>query len=151
MSPTSYAFASQFDVGGAPSDVHEVLLDLESYPEWWPQVRAVASLGPDDALVVCRSALPYDLELHLTARSRSVSLLEVGIDGALQGYARWRLSPSDAGTTLAFAQEVSVASRTLAVASYLARRVLRWNHAVMMRGCEHGLARRLTPPRFHRP
>ena len=45
--------------------VHEVLLDLEHYVDWWPQVRAVASAGPDDALVVCRSLLPYDLELHL--------------------------------------------------------------------------------------
>ena len=144
MSPTSYRFGSRFTVAAPAVAVHEVLLDLERYPEWWPQVRAVASLGPDDALVVCRSALPHDLELHLTARSRSETLLEVGIDGALRGYARWRLSPSDAGTTLAFSQEVSVASRTLAVASYLARPVLRWNHGVMMRGCEQGLVRRLA-------
>ena len=144
MRPTTYAFGSRFAVGAPPSDVHDVLLDLESYPQWWPQVRAVASLGPDDALVVCRSALPYDLELQLTARSRSESLLEVGIDGALRGYARWQLSPAEAGTTLEFAQEVSVASRTLAVGSYLARPVLRWNHGVMMRGCERGLVRRLA-------
>ena len=27
-------------------------IDLEHYVDWWPQVRAVASLGPDDALVL---------------------------------------------------------------------------------------------------
>ena len=144
MSLTSYRFDSGFTVAAPPSRVHDVLLDLERYPAWWPQVRAVASLGPDDALVVCRSALPYDLELHLTARSRTVDLLEVEIDGPLVGFARWRLAEYDGGTRLGFEQQVDVASRRLALASYLARPVLRWNHTVMMRGCVRGLGERVA-------
>ena len=44
---------------GAPREaVHAVLHDLEHYPDWWPQVRAVAKVDDDTARVVCRSTLP---------------------------------------------------------------------------------------------
>ena len=52
--------------------MHDVLVDLEFYADWWPQVRAVAKIDDDHALVVCRSSLPYDLELELSAVSRDV-------------------------------------------------------------------------------
>ena len=118
--------------------MHEVLLDLEHYPDWWPQVRAVASLGPDTALVVCRSVLPYDLELVLDAVSRDAGRLEVRIGGPIEGTAAWTLRPHRAGTAMTYRQEV-VATGALAVASYLFKPVLRWNHAVMMRGFDAGI------------
>jgi len=116
-----------------------VLLDLEHYPDWWPQVRAVASLGPDTALVVCRSALPYDLELVLDAVSRDPGRLEVRIGGPIEGSAAWTLRPHPLGTAMTYRQEV-IATGALAGASYLFKPVLRWNHAVMMRGFDKGIA-----------
>ena len=71
--------------------VQEVLVDLERYPEWWPQLLAVASLGADDARVLCRSSLPYTLDLALHAVRREAALLEVRITGDLDGTATWRL------------------------------------------------------------
>ena len=93
MSPVSrrtYRFATSFTLEAPRSRVHDVLLDLEHYCDWWPQVRAVGKLDDDHALVICRSALPYDLELLLTAVSRDDELLEVGIDGPIRGWARFR-------------------------------------------------------------
>jgi len=128
--------------------VHDVLLDLEHYVDWWPQVRAVASLGPDDALVVCRSVLPYDLELHLHAVSRGPDRLEVAIDGPIRGFARWHLRAERAadrdGTRLDFEQRVRAVDRAFVWASYLARPLLSWNHDRMMCGAERGLAERLA-------
>jgi carbon monoxide dehydrogenase subunit G len=141
MSP-SYAFGGSWQVAAPVSAVHDLLVDLERYPDWWPQVVAVASLGPDDARVLCRSVLPYTLDLMLHAVSRSPSLLEVGVSGDLTGSVRFALTVAAGGTRLEYAQRVRVGG-LLGAASYVARPVLRWNHDRMMAGCVAGLRRRL--------
>ena len=127
-----------------PDEVRAVLVDLEFFGSWWPQVRAVASLGSDDALVVCRSALPYDLELHLHAERRDADVLRVRIDGPIKGYAQWKLSAAPGGTRLDFEQRVRAVDRGFVLASYLFKPLLRWNHQRMMQGAEDGLAARFS-------
>ncbi len=143
MSPV-FAFGGQWHVPAPPATVHDVLVDLEHYPDWWPQVVAVVSLGPDDARVLCRSALPYTLDLVLHAAARSPSRLEVELSGDLTGSVRFVLSPVDGGlgTLLVLDQEVAVRG-LLGLASYAARPVLRWNHHRMMAGCIAGLSERV--------
>ncbi len=140
MAAAEYEFTHTMRVAAEPAAVHAVLVDLEHFGDWWPQVRAVAKLGEDDALVVCRSVLPYDLELLLHAESREQDLLRVGIDGPIRGYAQWRLTADDGGTRLDFEQRVHAVARALRWASYVAKPVLRANHARMMRGAQDGLA-----------
>lgn len=139
-----YEFGGSWVVPAPPERVQSTLVDLEFYPEWWPEVRAVASLGPDDALVVCRSWLPYSLELHLTAVRRDPELLETRLGGDLEGHARWRLAPHPRGTRLDYEQSCRVTGRLLAVASYAARPLLVRNHERMMSSCVAGLGRRLS-------
>jgi carbon monoxide dehydrogenase subunit G len=138
-----YSFSGTWTVDAVRSLVHGVLVDLERYPEWWPQVRAVASLGADDAYVVCRSTLPYTLDLHLHAVRREPERLEVAISGDLDGTAAWRLTELDGRTRMDFRQEVSVRGR-LALLSPVVGPLLRWNHARMMTGCVQGLRKRVT-------
>ncbi len=130
-------------VDASPARVRDVLVDLEHYPAWWPQVLAVASLGPDDARVLCRSVLPYTLDLVLHAVSRDLPTVEVAIDGDLAGFARWTLDASGAGTDMAFEQSVEVTGPA-AVLARLAGPVGRWNHRRMMQGGRAGLERRLA-------
>jgi hypothetical protein len=143
-----YSFRVSWTVPFPLERVHAVLVDLERYPEWWPQVRAVASLGEDDALVVARSVLPYSLELVLHAVRRDPTHLETTLTGDLEGVVRWNLTdlgPSEIGpqTRMDFEQEVQVTGRLLRVASRAGRPLLRWNHERMMRGCLAGLHDRL--------
>lgn len=138
-----YEFRESWSVAASPEAVHAVVVDLEHYPDWWPQVVAVASLGPDDSRVLCRSTLPYTLDLVMHAVSRELPTLEVELDGHLHGYARWTLTPEGPGTLMDYEQTVDVGGR-LALASYVARPLLRWNHARMMAGCRTGLERRLA-------
>ena len=119
-----------------------MLVDLEHYPDWWPQVCAVASLGPDDARVLCRSVLPYTLDLVLHAVDRSPDRLEVAVSGDLAGSVGFALAAEDGGTRLDLAQEVTVGG-LLGVASSVARPVLQWNHHRMMQGCVDGLRARV--------
>ncbi len=146
MSP-GFSFRDSWTVPAPRERVHAVLLDLEHYPEWWPQVRAVAKLGEDDARVLCRSALPYTLDLLLHAEHREPHLLETSLAGDLEGVVRWRLhdaGPGHTATRMDFEQDVRVAGRLLGLASYAARPVLRWNHDRMMAGCLAGLRTRLA-------
>ena len=144
MTPTRYSFRHSTTVPADLDEVHAVLVDLEHYVDWWPQVRAVAGLGPDDALVVCRSVLPYDLELVLHAESRDPESLQVRIDGPIRGFARWALTPTPDGTRLDFEQEVEAVAPAFRWASYVLRPLLAANHAAMMRGAERGLAARFS-------
>jgi uncharacterized protein YndB with AHSA1/START domain len=138
-----FTFSERWWVPAPPDDVRDVLVDLEHYPEWWPQVVAVASLGSDDARVLCRSSLPYTLDLVMHAVSRHLPTLEVSLDGDLRGWVRWRLSPEAGGTRLDLAQEVTVQG-PLAPAAALLRPVARWNHRRMMAGGLRGLRARLA-------
>ncbi len=140
MQGPRYRFTSTFTLAAPRERVHQALVDLEHYCEWWPQVRGVAKIDDDRALVVCRSVLPYDLELELTALSRAVDRLEVGIDGPIRGFARYHLDESGPGvTSLVFEQEVHAEARMFVWASYVVRPLLVWNHHRMMRGAEKGL------------
>lgn len=138
----SYCFSASWTTPAPVAEVARVATDLEHYPEWWPQVRAVAKIDDDTARVLCRSALPYTLDLVLHAVSREAPLLEVAVSGDLDGWVRWRLAETPAGTRTDFAQEVAVRG-ALALASYAARPLLTWNHHRMMAGCEEGLRARL--------
>ena len=138
-----FSFRGTWTVAAPVEAVHGVLIDLARYPEWWPQVRAVARLGVDDARVLCRSTLPYTLDLVLHAVHRERRLLETGISGDLHGSVRWRLTSIEGGTRMDFEQDVAVRGRRLGLASYLVGPVLRWNHDRMMAGCLAGLRARL--------
>jgi hypothetical protein len=150
MQPRRYRFSSTFNLAAPRERVHDVLVDLEFYGEWWPQVRGVGKIDDDHALVVCRSVLPYALELELTAVSRATDLLEVGIDGPIRGWARYHLEVAPGGeagpgTSLRFEQEVHAQARLMVLASYVAKPLLSWNHHRMMRGAEKGLRALLEP------
>ena len=138
----AYSFRERWHLAAAPDAVHAVLVDLERYSEWWPQVLAVAKLGEDDARVLCRSVLPYTLDLVLHAESRAADLLETSISGDLDGVVRFRLTPEARGTRVDFEQDVTV-SGWLGGVSQVLRPVLAWNHQRMMAGCREGLAKRL--------
>lgn len=143
MGRSRYEFRGAWTLPADPDALREVVVDLEHYPEWWPQVVAVAKIGPDDARVLCRSALPYTLDLLLHAVSREGRVLEVAVGGDLEGRVRWHLTPVPGGTRMEFEQQVEVRG-LLALVTPLARPLLRWNHERMMRGCVAGLRRRLA-------
>ena len=138
-----YVFREDWWLPALPEHVRDVLVDLEHFPTWWPQVRAVASLGPDDALVCCRSVLPFTLDLVLHAVSRELPTIEVSLAGHLDGFARWTITAERGGSRMLFEQEVTV-DGLMGIASRVARPVLAWNHARMMAGCRRGLEARLS-------
>jgi hypothetical protein len=140
---SAFHFRSTWDVAAPLTRVHSVLADLEHYPQWWPQVLAVAKIDDDTARVLCRSVLPYTLDLVLGAVHREPTLLETTIAGDLAGSVRWHLAPVSGGTRLDYEQDVDVTGM-LRLAARPFGPVLRWNHDRMMAGCRVGLRDRLA-------
>ena len=60
-SAPTFRFRSTLYVDLAPARAYDLLEDIAAYPSWWPQVRSVAKLDEDTALVAAQSLLPYTL------------------------------------------------------------------------------------------
>lgn len=142
-----FTFTHLWLTSAPPARVFEVLADADHYPQWWPQIRSVTRLGPDDGLARVRSLLPLTLTLHLrrTETDAAAGRLAVAITHDLTGWARWTVGPDadTGGTRAAYVQEVVVSAPTLARLAPHAGPLLRANHAWMMRSGERGLRRRL--------
>lgn len=139
---TSFSFSASWVVSATVDEVAALAVDLEHYPQWWPQVRAVARLGPETARVLVRAALPFTLDVVLEAVSQEPPDLEVAVSGTVEGLVHWQLTEVAGGTRCDYTQQVT-AGGPLAVASRLARPLLEWNHHRAMVGCERGMRRRL--------
>lgn len=145
-----YRFRSVWRIDAPPADVYAVLERADEYPSWWPQVREVrrsAGAEGETGSVRFRSVLPYDL--LVTARpgrqDPAGGLLEILMAGDLEGWVRWtvRPRPDGDGSVVLFAQEVEVRKPLLRALAVPGRPLLVLNHAVMMRGGQRGLRRRL--------
>jgi hypothetical protein len=145
MGLSDYRFRERWTLAAPAETVYEVLVDLPSYPHWWPQVLSVEQLDDDSAHVVCRSALPYLLRFDaLRGREdRDAGVLEARLVGDLLGWSRWTVAAAGAGTELLYEQQVSTPKTVLKRLALVARPLLLANHAWMMRGGRHGLEARL--------
>lgn len=146
MQLSRYRFRSDWVVDASFDPVFDVLADIATYPEWWPQVRAVDRIDDDSASVVVRSALPYDLRVRVARaqQDRSAGVLEARLSGDLDGWCRWTLTPRGSRTGLVYEQQVVAHRRTLRVLGLVGRPALRLNHAWMMRRGRRGLERRIA-------
>ena len=142
-----YRFETRWLLDASRQAAYDVLVDLEHYPLWWSQIRAVVKLGDDHALVACRSVLPFTLHLELrpTVRDPDAGVLEVSIDGDLVGFSRFTLTPTARGLDAMYEQEVETRTRTLDATRWV-RPAVRTNHAWMMRSARLGLTARLSAP-----
>ncbi|MFW6599119.1 SRPBCC family protein [Propionibacteriaceae bacterium Y2011] len=140
-----FRFGGEWLVDVSQPVAYEVLADLAHYPDWWPEVRAVARLGPTEARVLVRSRLPYTLDLVLhAARAGDTApsgddVLHTDLAGDLVGWARWCVSAEGERTRLAFSQEVDVTGTLLGLAAGIGRPLLVWNHEQMMRSAIRAL------------
>jgi Polyketide cyclase / dehydrase and lipid transport len=147
VSLNDYRFRSLWSVRAAASRVFDVLVDLDRYPEWWPDIRSVTRVDDDTGEVVCRSVLPYALTFRLHRREEDPGrgLMRVDMTGDLEGYVQGVVSEhAAAGALLAISQRVVVTKPLLRVLAPVARPLFRANHALMMRRGQRGFRAYLT-------
>jgi len=151
----SYSFVTRWQVQAPIESVFSEILRVESWPEWWRGVEEVEEIdrgGPDRVGSVWRytwkSVLPYRLRFEMRLiRVEPPVALEGSALGELAGAGAWRLFRQDGGTLVRYEWNVSTTSPWMNAIAPLARPVFAWNHDVVMRWGEEGLARRLHQPR----
>lgn len=140
--PPRYRFEATWRIRAAPGDVWDVLYDVPSYPDWWPQVSHVSELIEEETYeVVVRSILPYVLRFTLgqSLADRDAGVLEADLRGDLDGFSRWTIREAPAGSVLHYRQEVQTTRSLLNRLEPIARPTFVANHWWMMRSGEAGL------------
>ncbi|MFE4955031.1 SRPBCC family protein [Streptomyces sp. NPDC056653] len=145
MDWSRYRFVSIWDVSAPPAVVYGVLERAEEYPRWWPQIREVATVDDATGTMRIRSFLPYDLVMTVreSRHDPAAGVLEVTLDGDLDGWARWTVTAHGTGTRATYEQEVEVRRTMMRLLAVPGRAVFRANHALMMRAGRRGLVARL--------
>ncbi|WP_190015728.1 SRPBCC family protein [Streptomyces lucensis] len=140
-----YRFRTLWSVPAAPAAVFAALERPETYPGWWPQVRAVTRLDGATGVLTIRSVLPYDITFvaRETRRDPAAGVLEATLSGDIEGSACWTVTPGGAGTLARYDQDVDVTKPLLRRLAVPGRPVFRANHRLMMAAGRRGLVRRL--------
>ena len=132
--------------------VWDALVDVESWPEWWPHVREVTTLqhgGPDGIGAVRRlrwsSRLPYGFTLDVrTIAAVPFERLLGRATGDMAGIGLWELARDGRGTRLRYTCSLALHTRWMRLVAPLMAPVFRWNHEGVMRAGMQGLERRLA-------
>ncbi|MFI0965598.1 SRPBCC family protein [Streptomyces sp. NPDC021080] len=145
MDWTHYRFRTVWELPAPPAHVYTVLEQAETYPLWWPQVREVTPVDEHGGVIRIRSVLPYDITVTARAvrRDPAAGVLEIGMSGDLDGWARWTCAAAGPGTRARYDQEVHVTKPLLRRLAVPGRPFFRANHALMMRSGRRGLQARL--------
>ena len=138
---THYLFRTVWRVPAGLDDVYEILSDVTTYAAWWPEVRSVQPLGNARYLITARSLLPYELRFVSEERvnDRSRGVVEAGLSGELEGFARFTITEEGRLCRIVYDQEVDTNRTLLNVLAPIARLPFIYNHTLMMRHGEAGL------------
>lgn len=136
-----YRFRSKWPLRASLQDVYAVLEDVESYPDWWPEIREARRIDSGSGSMRARSWLPYDLNFTLsrTRQDPGAGILEARMEGDLEGFSRWSLTRSGELTLADFQEEVVVNRPLLRRLAPIARPAFRANHRSMMHNGHRGL------------
>jgi carbon monoxide dehydrogenase subunit G len=139
---THYLFRSVWEVEAPFADVCRVLADVETYPDWWPEVKEVRRLGDGGFEMVARSLLPYELRFVSENRSpetEAPGVIDARLSGDLEGFARFTVEDRGGSCRLVYDQEVDTNKGLLNRLALVARPAFKANHGLMMRHGQAGL------------
>jgi hypothetical protein len=144
-----YHFRSVWTVAAEADAVFNTLAQLDTYPLWWPEVKAVTMLDADNARVQIRALLPYALEFLMARQvtDEAKGILRAGMTGDLEGFSCWTISSSQPGSRLVFEEDVVVNKLLLKMLAPVARPLFALNHTIMMNRGRRGLQRYLAGQR----
>ena len=150
-----YEYVSGWQLDAPVEPVWRSLVDVETWPSWWPYVRHVQTLragqrgGNAEGLGAIRritwgSRLPYGFTLDVEAvESQRHHRLAGRATGGLEGTGVWELQPEGTTTRVRYTWKLALNTRWMRTAAPLMSPVFRWNHEGVMHGGAAGLARHL--------
>ncbi|WP_143229909.1 SRPBCC family protein [Actinophytocola xanthii] len=136
-----YRFRRVWSLHVGTPRVFGALVDLTSWPLWWPDVRSVQRIDDDTAEMTCRATLPYTLGFRLrrSVQDEPTGRLRVEMTGDLEGHTEATVSGDDSTSRLEIDQCVETTKPLLRTFAPVARPLFVANHALMMRRGQRGL------------
>ncbi len=146
-----YRLTSTWRIAAPIDRVYRTLRESGDWPAWWRGVERVVDIeqGEDSGVGrvqrhVWKGPLPYRLRFALrVTRVESLRALEAVVSGQVEGVGSWAFSGDATSTTVRHDWRVRTTRRWMNLLAPVARPLFEWNHAVVMRRGERGLARRL--------
>ena len=147
-----FVYVTQWHLDAPIEQVWNALVDVESWPQWWPHVHAVQALrrGATNDLGTVRrlrwgSRLPYGFTLEVTTTEvRKPARLAGRATGDMAGTGVWELQRDGTGTRVRYTWELALHTRWMRLCAPFMAPVFRWNHEGVMRSGGRGLARHLA-------
>jgi len=154
-----FVYVTEWRLDAPIEQVWDALVDVESWPQWWPHVHAVQTLhrGATDDLGTVRrlrwgSRLPYGFTLEVeTTEVRKPARLAGRASGDMAGTGMWELAREGTGTRVRYTWELTLHTRWMRLCAPFMAPVFRWNHEGVMRSGGQGLARHLAARPALRP
>ena len=145
-------YVTEWRLAAPIEHVWDALVDVESWPQWWPYVRGVETLhrGATNDLGTVRrlrwsSRLPYGFALEVeTTAVQSPTRLVGRATGDMAGVGCWELARDGAGTRVRTTWTLELHTRWMRWSAPFMAPVFRWNHEGVMRSGGQGLARHLA-------
>ena len=145
-------YVTEWRLDAPIGQVWDALVDVETWPEWWPHVREVHTLhrGAANGLASVRrlqwsSRLPYGFALEVeTTEVQAPTRLVGRASGDMAGVGAWELACEGTGTRVRYTWTLELHTRWMRLSAPLMAPVFRWNHEGVMRSGGLGLARHLA-------
>jgi hypothetical protein len=130
------------------------IADPLDWPSWWPGMERVEQIAAGDEQLIgaihrhtVKGALPYRIRFDLRTTSvQAHRRMEGEVSGDLLGRGCWTLSTDEDGTTTQVRCDWTVepAGGWMSALAPILRPLYGWNHHVVMRRGQRGLAARLA-------
>jgi hypothetical protein len=152
MGSNDYVFITHWRVPGRIEQVYDVLIDIENYPRWWPQVYLkVESLTPltksagDKVRLLTRGKLPYTIrwQSEIIETNRPTGFTIRATDD-FEGCGVWLLQQQGDDVLVAFDWRLRAEKPLLRNLSFLFKPFFKWNHRWAMARGEEGLRREVA-------
>jgi hypothetical protein len=147
VAANDYVFISHWRVPGAIQRAYEILIDIENYPRWWPQVylhveplTALSKNAGDRVRLLTRGKLPYKIrwEAEVTGTNPPHSF-SIRASGDFDGRGIWSLQQQGSDVVLTFDWRLRAEKPLLRRLSFIFKPLFKWNHHWAMARGEEGL------------
>jgi len=147
-----YFFVTRWKIDAPLERVWDVIADAPAWPQWWRAVagaRVLKEGAPPSFIgrelrLTWRTQLPYGFTFDMTVtRVEPPNILEGVARGELAGTGTWRFSHDGDGTILQYDWDVTTNVPWMNAFAPLLKPAFVYNHNVVMRWGQEGLAKRL--------
>lgn len=118
MATNDFKFMTHWTIPGATvQEIHAVLSDVESLPEWWPavclSVEKVPGSGDENGIgreydILCKGWLPYTPRWRMTVRETNRPYgATIGAAGDFNGQGIWLSVPTPSGVDVSFDWQIA--------------------------------------------